>query len=57
MVISKNFTIDDIHKIRYENYEKTKHLTAEELIEKTRSEAKAGRELLAELKEKKALKA
>lgn len=55
-MFSKKFTINEIHRIRYENYEKTKHLTPEELIEKTRSKAKTGRKILAELKRKKALK-
>lgn len=32
MVISPNFTIDDIHKIREQNYEKTKNMTMEEKI-------------------------
>ena len=29
-VISDNFTVDDIHKIREYNYESTKHLSFEE---------------------------
>jgi hypothetical protein len=49
-MISEKFTIDDIHKIRYENYENTKDMKPEELIEKTRREAEEGKRLLAELK-------
>ena len=49
-MISEKFTIEDIHQIRYENYEKTKHMTAEELIENTRKESEEGRRILAEIK-------
>lgn len=31
-MISPNFTIDDIHKIREENYERTKNMTMAEKI-------------------------
>jgi len=31
--ISKDFTVDDIHKIREAHYEKTKNLSLEELLE------------------------
>lgn len=31
-MISDKFTIDDIHQIRYENYENTKDMKPEELI-------------------------
>lgn len=31
-VISPNFTVDDIHRIREENYEHTKNMTMEEKI-------------------------
>ena len=55
-MISDKFTIEDIHQIRYENYEKTKHMTAEELIERTKKEAEEGRRTLAELKAKKTIK-
>ena len=30
--ISPNFTIEDIHKIREFNYERTKHMTVEEKL-------------------------
>ncbi len=36
---SNNLTIDDIHTIRYANYEKTKNLSAAQLIEKTKDDA------------------
>jgi hypothetical protein len=32
LVISPDFTIDDIHKIREQNYERTKNMTTEEKI-------------------------
>lgn len=32
IVISPNFTIDDIHKIREENYEHTKNMSMEEKV-------------------------
>ena len=53
MSISNNFTIEDIHNIRHENYEKTKNLLPKELIEKTKKEASAGWARLTELKQKK----
>ena len=51
-MISEKFTIDDIHQIRYENYEKTKEMKQEELIEKTRRDAEEGKRLLEELRNK-----
>jgi predicted MarR family transcription regulator len=54
METSNNFNIEDIHNIRYANYEKTKHLLPKELIEKTKAEATKGWEKLSELKIKKA---
>jgi len=51
-MISEKFTIDDIHQIRYENYEKTKDMKQEELIEKTRRDAEEGKRLLVELRNK-----
>ena len=53
MNISSNFTIEDIHNIRYENYEKTKNMLPKELIEKTKKEAASGWARLTELKQKK----
>jgi hypothetical protein len=41
-----NFTVEDIHQIRYENFEKTKHMTPEELIENTRRQAETGKKML-----------
>lgn len=49
-MISEKFTIEDIHKIRYENYKNTKNMKPEELIEKTRIEAEEGKRLLKKLK-------
>ena len=51
-MISEKFTIEDIHKIRFENYENTKNMTPEELIKKTRLEAEEGKRLLQELRRK-----
>ena len=53
MTVSRNFTIEDIHNIRYDNYEKTKNLLPTELIEKTKKEAAFGWARLIELKQKK----
>ena len=47
------FTIEDIHRIRYENYENTKNMLPSELIEKTKKEATLGWSRLAELKQDK----
>lgn len=33
LIISPDFTIEDIHKIREENYERTKSMSMEEKIE------------------------
>jgi len=42
-IIAKDrFNIDDIHDIRYKNYEKTKNMSRKELIEHTRREAEYG---------------
>lgn len=49
-MISEKFTIDDIHQIRYDNYEKTKDMKPEELIEKTKHEAEEGKRLIKELR-------
>ena len=53
MDISNNFTIEDIHNIRYENYENTKTMLPKELIEKTKQGAASGWARLTELKQKK----
>jgi len=53
MKISPNFTVEDIHIIRYDNYEKTKHLTSPELIEKTKQDAQEGWALLETLRNEK----
>lgn len=42
----ENFTIEDIHRIRYNNYEKTKCLSHAELIEYTKKEAEEARKML-----------
>lgn len=55
-MISEKFTIEDIHKIRYENYERTKNMSTEELLEYTEKEAKKGRRIIEELREKRLLR-
>ena len=55
MEISDKFTVEDIHKIREDNWEKTKHLSPEELIEETRKAAAPGWARIEELREKKRL--
>lgn len=52
-MISKRFTIEDIHKIRCINYEKTKYLSRSELIEDTNKRAEALIKRLAEIKQSK----
>ena len=47
------FTIEDIHRIRYANYENTKNMLPRELIEKTKKEAALGWARLIELKKDK----
>ena len=53
MMISNSFSIDDIHNIRNENYEKTKHLSHSELIESTNTRAESMKKRLEEIKNKK----
>ena len=48
--VSPDFTIDDIHKIRFANYERTKNMTRQELIEHTRREAQPVLDRLSEMK-------
>ncbi|MBC8062163.1 MAG: hypothetical protein H7Y18_16040 [Clostridiaceae bacterium] len=52
-MISDKFTIEDIHQIRYENYERQKNMTVEEKIEDTKKGAEEIKKKLAELKSKK----
>lgn len=51
-VISPQFTIEDIHKIREENYEKTKNMTMAEKIAYYNS---LGKEAAKEIEKRKAL--
>ena len=44
------FTIDDIHEIRYENYERIKDMSNQEIIEFTREEAQYGLDFLNSLR-------
>lgn len=54
-MISDKFTIEDIHQIRYENYERQKDMTAEEKIEDTKKGAEEIKKRLDELKVKNSL--
>ncbi len=49
-MISENFTIEDIHAIRYANYEKTKYFTKEELIADSKKKAEKIKKRLEMLK-------
>ena len=53
-VVKNTFTVEDIHNIRYINYEKTKGMTRKEIIEHTRREAEYGLNQLKKLKADKA---
>ncbi len=55
-MISSNFSIEDIHNIRYENYEKTKNYSHKQLIEKTKEDAKEGLKILETIKMAKGVK-
>jgi len=50
--MSEKFTIDDIHRIRYENFENTKNFTPQELIEKTKHDALESKIRIIELRKK-----
>jgi len=54
MQVSEKFTIEDIHNIRYENYEKTKHMTPHELIKKTNESADKAIKKIKEIRDKRA---
>ena len=49
-MISENFTIKDIHTIRYANYERTKNMSKEELIEDSKKRAEKMKNKLENLK-------
>ena len=51
VAVSNDFKIDDIHKIRYENYERIKNMTHSQIIEHTRREAQYGLDFLKSLRE------
>ncbi|MBF0208587.1 MAG: hypothetical protein HQK53_17060 [Oligoflexia bacterium] len=48
--MSNKFTIEDIHRLREKNYEKTKHMKPSDLIEETKRQAKVCKHLLQELR-------
>ncbi len=51
-MISTSFSIDDIHKIRHQNYEDTKHFSIEQLLEKTKNDAAEERKKIAEIRKR-----
>ena len=53
LVISPDFTIEDIHKIREQNYERTKNMT---VAEKVAYYNNSGKEAEREIERRKALK-
>ncbi len=53
LVISPDFTIEDIHKIREQNYEKTKDMTVEEKVAYYNN---SGKEAEKEINRRRALK-
>ena len=55
-ILSPNFTIEDIHKIREYNYEMTKNMSTEEMCEYINNRAKNVLKEMAEYKAKKAKK-
>jgi hypothetical protein len=50
-VISPEFTIDDIHKIREWNYERLKDATTAERLEEIRQQAEPGIRIIEKLKD------
>jgi hypothetical protein len=40
---SEQFALDDIHRIRYDNFENSKQMSSEELIENTKRQAETGK--------------
>jgi hypothetical protein len=50
--ISPNFTVEDIHKVREYNYERTKNMTFEEYKADLKKNADKARNRMQELKEK-----
>lgn len=52
-MISRNFTIEDIHQIRYENYEQIKDLSPAQIIARTREKALEGWQKIEEIRMKK----
>lgn len=51
-MMSDKFTIEDIHKIREENYERTKDMKPLEVIEDTKRQAEEGKRIIEELRNK-----
>lgn len=49
ITLNDSFTIDDIHRIRVENYERTKLLSPAELIAKTKANAEIVLKQLADM--------
>ena len=51
--ISKDFTIEDIHKIREYNYETRKYMSAEEYAKDVNKKARRGIERVEEIRKRK----
>lgn len=49
---NSKFTIDDIHQLRFDNYEKTKNMTPEELINNTKRQAEIGKKMIEAIRSK-----
>lgn len=54
LAISPGFTVEDIHKIREQNYERTKHMTVAEKVEYYNN---SGKEAEREIERRRAMKA
>jgi hypothetical protein len=55
-MVSEKFTIEDIHQIRNESYQKRKDMSPKEIIEDTKKGAEGFKKKLADLKVEKKLK-
>lgn len=55
-MVSEKFTIDDIHQIRYNSYERKKDMSPKEIIEDTEKGAQGFKKKLADMKAEKNIK-
>jgi hypothetical protein len=51
-MISEKFSVEDIHQIRYDNFERQKNMSAEEKIKDTEKGAEEVKKLLAQIAKK-----